>query len=278
MTALQGIVHDLDEAEYHRHPALSSTGARELLRSPKTFDWGRSHPRADTAAFDVGSAAHAKVLGVGAPLAIIPADILATNGAASTAAAKTFIENARAKGEIPIKKAVAAEVDAMAEAILAHPKARQLLELPGHSEASAFATDTTTGVPLRARFDRLPDDRSAIIDLKTTEDASRDGFTKSVGNFRYDVQEAHYSELLVILEQIVVPMVFIVVEKNAPHLVAVHTLSDEFREIGTADAARARAIYAACKEHDLWPGYPENQDPLMPPFWLTAHYMETRIA
>lgn len=278
MSELNGIILDLPDHEYHARPELSSTGVRELLKSPALFDWGRKHPRADTKAFDVGSAAHAKILGVGAPIAVIPEDTLASNGAASTAAAKAFIANARAEGAIPVKQQVADEVDAMAEAVLAYKPARRLLELPGHSEVSAFAADPVTGVPLRARFDRLPDDRSSIIDLKSSEDASRDGFTKSVGNFRYDIQEAHYGEVLALIEGVCPQMDFIVVEKKAPHLVAVHTLSDEFREIGDHDAKRARAIYAACTEHDLWPGYPEKQDPLMPPFWLTAHYMETRIA
>jgi hypothetical protein len=278
MSDYNGLVLSLDEAEYHAHDSLSSTGARELLRSPATFAWGRKHPRADTAAFDVGSAAHSKVLGVGAPIAVIPEGTLASNGAASTAAAKAFIAKARTEGAIPVKQAVADEVDAMAEAVLAHPKARRLMELPGHSEVSAFATDPVTGVRLRARFDRLPDDRSRIIDLKSSEDASPDGFNKSVGSYGYFIQEPHYSEVLALVEGVIAPMEFIVVEKKAPHLVAVHTLSDEYREIGETYAQKARAIYAACTEADIWPGYPEKQNPLMPPFWLTAQYMETRIA
>jgi hypothetical protein len=49
MTDYKGIVHNLDEAEYHAHPALSSTGARLLLPeykgSPKKFQYAQTHRR-----------------------------------------------------------------------------------------------------------------------------------------------------------------------------------------------------------------------------------------
>lgn len=274
---LTGIIHGLDEHTYHAHPALSSTGARDLLKAPAVFAHNRAVPRADTAAFDVGSAAHAKVLGVGAPIAVIPASVLASNGAVSTAAAKEFIAASREAGSIPLKAAVAAEIDELAEAILRNSRARELLEMEGDSEVSGFATDPTTGIPLRMRADRLSKDHGTLIDLKTTDDASRHGFEKTVGKFRYDVQEAWYSDILAFIDGSRPHMDFIVVEKKPPHLVAVHRLSDEFADIGEHYARKARAIYAACLEHDLWPGLATKQDELMPPFWLTAQYMESRV-
>jgi hypothetical protein len=272
------LVEDLDETAYHAHPALSSTGARLLLEAPARFDHNRRHPRPDTKSFDVGTAAHSKVLGVGSEVVAYPDDVLAVNGAASTAAAKAFAADARALGQTPVKAADARAVDAMAEAVLRHPVARQLLEAEGASEVSAFAIDPITGVEVRARIDRLTADRSAMIDLKTTDDASRDGFAKTVAKYRYDVQDAWYEDVLAIIEGSAPRMQFVVVEKSAPYLVAVHSLSDEFAEIGRHGAAKARAIYAACLEHDAWPGYPAEQAELMPPFWLTAQYMESRVA
>ena len=66
------LIYDLPEADYHAHPALSSTGARRLLRPgcPALFDWERQHPRPATEAMKLGRAAHREVLGVGSDFAL----------------------------------------------------------------------------------------------------------------------------------------------------------------------------------------------------------------
>ena len=57
--AAVSVIFDMPEVEYHRHPALSSTGARRLLRPscPALFDWERKHPRPPTKAMRLGRAA-----------------------------------------------------------------------------------------------------------------------------------------------------------------------------------------------------------------------------
>ena len=64
---MSGIVHNLPEADYHAHPALSSTGARKLLppSCPAKFEWERRHPTPPTRAMREGHAAHRMILGVG---------------------------------------------------------------------------------------------------------------------------------------------------------------------------------------------------------------------
>ncbi|KQQ22564.1 hypothetical protein ASF48_05105 [Rathayibacter sp. Leaf299] len=271
------LVEDLDERAYHADPALSSTGAKQLLKAARVFDWVREHPRADTKAFDIGSAAHARILGAGAHYAVIPPELLGANGAASTKDAKEWMAQTRAAGLTPVKAAEAAQVEAMTEAVLAHDEARSILESPGKSELSAFAVEPVTGVDLRARFDRLPDDRTAIVDVKTTDDASRDGFQRTAAKYGYFLSEAFYGLVLSLIEGNAPRMSFVVVEKEPPYLVAVHSLADEFVEIGEAYVRRAIARFAACTEAGEWPGLPKA-DPIMPPMWLINEYMESRVA
>src|ERR1035437_2800138 len=151
----------MPEIEYHAAPGLSSTGMKWLLRSPKHYRQNMDH-RVEKAVFDLGHAVHAKVLGVGLGVTVIPTDLLASNGAASTKAAKDWIALVRAKGEVPIKAEVFAKVDAIAEAVLSNPKAHTLLSLDGDTEVSLFADDPETGVHMRGRIDNLgtfPDGR-----------------------------------------------------------------------------------------------------------------------
>lgn len=260
------------EEAYHSHPALSSTGARQLLKAPRKFQYAQDHPQPYKKAYDLGTLAHSKVLGTGTQPVVIPEELLASNGAASTKAAKEFIEGARAQGSIPVKQELFDEVNAMAEAILAHREARDLFEQEGDAEASVFATDPETGVEMRARFDFLPNFMQPdpwCVDLKTSgKNADAESFSKTVADFGYDVQEAHYLDTLKFATgDATARMKFVVVETDAPHLVAVHELSFEFAEIGAARARRARELFAQCTASGIWPGYDDAPLPLQPPLW-----------
>lgn len=258
-TELDGIVYALDEAEYHAHPALSSTQARTLLKpgGPALYRHAIEHPEPFKKAYDVGTAAHTKILGVGSGVHAYPAELLAKNGAASTAEAKAWAEKIRAEGGVPLKAAEVAEVDAMAESLLAIPKARQILEGTVEREVSVFATDPDTDVACRARFDIFPDfDRLPIAgDVKTTaRGADRRAFGRAAAEHDYPVQESHYLDTLLWATGEAVAFVFLVVEKAPPYLAAVRELPDDMRAAGATFAAAARRIYADCLAADVWPG------------------------
>ncbi|WIE65922.1 PD-(D/E)XK nuclease-like domain-containing protein [Curtobacterium sp. MCLR17_036] len=264
---------DLPEAAYHAHPALSSTQARKLLDSPARYQWDRDHPQAPKKEFDLGTAVHSKVLGVGAPTVAIPDELLASNGAASTRAVKEWIEQQRAAGNTPVKQSVAEQVRAMTESVLAHPIARALFEQPGNAEASVFATDPDTSVDMRARFDYLPDftaEHPVAVDLKTTaKSAAPDAFSRVVADHGYYVQQEWYLHAWGLATgDFTAQMEFVVVETEPPYLVNAYPLASEFAEIGQAKVRQALAIYAACDAAGEFPGYPINPDPLQPPTWL----------
>lgn len=273
-----GIVYDLDESSYHADPALSSSRARRILESPALFRWMEDHPQAPKSAFDLGTAVHSKVLGTGARTVTIPDELLASNGSASTKDAKAFIEQARIDGMTPVKADVAAEVDAMTEAVLRHPIARELFEQPGSPEASVFATDPDTGVDMRARFDYLPDITASnprAVDLKTTgKKADKRGFERTVLDWGYDVQDRWYVHALRLATGLVMPFQFVVVETAAPYFVAVHELDIKWQEMGDDKTKRALELYAACSEFNSWPGYPNEVQVSSPPVYALYQHEE----
>lgn len=277
MSDLHGVVLGLDEAEYHTHPALSSTGARELLVAPARFLHSRSTPRVHKKVFDIGTAAHSKVLGTGWEIVAIPDGILASNGAASTTAARKFIAEARAAGKVPVKQAELDEVNAMSEAVLAHRSARLLLEQDGAAEASVFGFDPETGVETRARFDFLGrgDGRRVGVDLKTIHgEASQVKFAKTIADHGYHVQNAHYEDTLRFAGERLDAFAFVAVEKEPPHLVGVFVLNEDYREIGAARARRARHLFARGLETGVWPGYPDEIQIVRPPQWAIYDHID----
>jgi len=282
MSDLQGVVKDLDETTYHAHHALSSTGARLLLDSPARFHHAQHNPQPHKDAYDLGTAVHSRVLGTGTLAVAYPDEHLTPSGAVSTKAATVeWVAGQRAAGQILLTATQLRHVHGMAESVLAHPLARSLFEQSGMAEASVFATDPTTGVEMRARFDYLPDftvSNPYSVDLKTTgKSAAPHEFVKTVANYGYHIQQEWYLDAYAFTTGLAdLGMKFVVVETAAPYLVAVHELSDQFREIGASAAARARALHAECARTNSWPGYATTGDPLQPPMW--AIYAEEEYA
>lgn len=258
------VVDGMSDVEYHADPveggSLSSTGARAILKSPARFTWDREH-RVEKTTFDVGHAAHAKVLGIGSPVIVYPDEHLTPSGNVSTKGATTlWAAEQRAAGLVPVTPDQMADVDAMAEAVLAHTEARALLERPGKSEQSLFAPDPQTGVWLRARIDRLDDKgpgRTFADDLKTTTDASPREFARTAARYGYDLQAEFYRHALRLARgDDDIAFLFIAVEKTAPYLVSVVELVEDFITTGHDRMRRAIATYKRCRDADEWPGYP----------------------
>jgi exodeoxyribonuclease VIII len=271
------VIHDLPDADYHSRPELSSTGARLLLPefggSPAKFKYrqGREY---HSAAFDVGKAVHAAVLGVGAEAVAYPDDVLASNGAASTKAAKDWADSVRFEGKIPMKAADLRPITGMSEAVLKHPTARPIFEVCEYREVSAFAS--VDGVQSRARFDALSGEtRKGIIaaDLKTGDDATKAGFERSVAKWGYDVQNAFYDDVYEASEgRPIDEFYFVAVERSAPYEVAVFRLPELWMQMGKAKAAEARRIYQECTDSGTWPGYDTTIQFLDPPTWVVFEH------
>lgn len=267
-----GIYADMPEDVYHRDPvpetSLSNSGAKLLLDCPARFDHARRHPTSSKA-FDFGRAAHAKVLGIGAPTVTVPEDLCASNGAWSTKAAKEWIAEQETAGATVLKPGEIAVVNAMAGRLLEHPTAAALLR-QGEAETSLFARDAETRVMLRARLDwrtRLRSGQPVLVDYKTAECADPSRFGSVAAKYGYHGQDPWYRELADELFGEQHAFLFVVQEKSAPYLVSVCQLDDDARAAGAARNRRARRLYAECMTSGEWPGYAPTVHPVSLPPW-----------
>lgn len=160
------------------------------------------------------------------------------------------------------------QLHAMRDAVMAHPAANALLTgCPGKAELSVYWVDPVTGVLCRCRPDWWRDD-DLLVDLKTTDDASPEGFAKSIANWRYDVQDPMYQDgVQLATGRKPRGFVFIAVEKKYPHAVGVYVLDDESRELGRAQYRADLARYAECQANDTWPGYGDKIQSISVPAW-----------
>lgn len=245
----------MPEAEYHAHPAMSSTGAKKILETPADFKYWRDNPQPYKQAFAIGSAVHARVLGTGYEVVRLDFPDFRTK------AAREARDKAHADGKIPLLLDEVDEVGEIAESVLKHPTASALLHRPGNFEASVFAE--VDGIETRCRFDFLPDEgagRRVAVDLKTTgTKAFGPEWDATVFKFGYHVSRAWYLETLAASTgEDDAEFVFVAVEKTAPYKVAVHQLTPQFDRMGREATKRARELFAECTATDTWPGYPDG--------------------
>jgi hypothetical protein len=268
MITAPGIYPDIDEATYHADTnlapelgrSLSASGAKVLLRNPARFNWERTNPAPPKDVFDLGSAAHTLILGVGADVKALDFDNWQTK------AAREARDEARANGLIPLLEKDWRIVVAMEDAVRAHPLASAILT-DGQPEQSVYWIDEHTGVTCRARVDWLR--AGHIVDLKTAADASPSGFGRAAGNFGYHLSAAHYRAGIHAITGEWLPFVLVVVEKEAPYSVSVHQFDDDFLDIGAARMRDALELFAECESAGEWPAYGNDINTLTPPRYLT---------
>lgn len=253
------IIPNMPAREYHAHPAVSKSVLDKVARSPlharAYLDGEREEP---TPAMQFGTALHAAVL----EPELYANSYVVFDGDRRTKAGKEAYELLISSGATIISRADYDAISAMAKAITYHPVAGAYVGDSGKAEHSVFWTDQVSNLECKCRPDLWLDQRGIIVDLKTTEDASPAGFAKSVANYRYHVQAAHY-----LAGTQAERFIFIAVEKKAPYAVAVYELDPASLELGIQTRNRDLATYAVCAGNNYWPGYSEQIETLTLPGW-----------
>lgn len=136
--------------------------------------------------------------------------------------------------------------DAMFLGVMRNKHAQQLLEAEGKNEQPIFWEDAS-GLPLKCKPDRALL-RRLIVDLKTTDDISPDGFGRTIFNYGYHCQAALYVDgLASAMEGEEFPFVFIAVSKEPPHETAVYTLPPRAIDLGRAANRTTLVELAQCR-------------------------------
>jgi len=119
----------------------------------------------------------------------------------------------------------------------------------------------------KARIDFLRDD-GGMVDIKTTIDASPEGFGRIIASFLYHVQGAHYwSGGEHVLGASPKFFAFIAAEKEPPYGVSTQVLQVDALRVGMAKADRALKKYAEAVATGRWTAYSDLIEPAQLPGW-----------
>ncbi len=252
------IITDMTNADYHAHPAVSKSVLDKIAKSPlharAYLDGTRDEP---TAAMLFGTALHMAVL----EPQRFASEYAVWEGDRRTKDGKAAYEALLATGATLISAADRDAITAMTASIQQHQVASDLLK-NGQPETSVFWQHPATNLECKCRPDWWRQDDGIVVDLKTTDDASPAAFARSVANYRYHVQAAHY-----LMGTQAKRFIFIAIEKKAPYAVAVYELDGPALLEGHALRERDLDQYASCLEFGTWPGYAPAIQPLALPRW-----------
>lgn len=263
MTALStGLHFDVPESVYRADAGLNQSLLKAFgkAKSPAHFRYDQEHPKEETDSLRIGSYVDCALFRIKE----LTQQFTAWPEERRGAAWHTF-KSAQA-GKVILNGAELDRASGAVAAIINHDDSQKLFPAC-NKQVAAIAEHPKLKIRMKALIDLLPDPAHCdpllleyAFDLKTAADASPEGFAKACYEFGYDIQAAFYSDILNLLGRNIKTFGFIVVENRPPHLVKIHYLSNDSREIRRArERYQQWAIaYLDCLKHDHWNGYAES--------------------
>ena len=269
-----GLVLGLSNADYHGLPSVSSSMLKTILRSPAHYKaaYLSGAPRKEpTASMVLGSLTHTLFL---EPEQFNSEYIIAPAWDARTKEGKAVRDAflAAAEGKTVITQEQHDTARMMSKTLRGHAIYEAMTG--GHAEASIFWTDDHTGLACRIRPDYhiAPSDvwpTGLIIDVKSTDDARAEAFSRTCVNFGYDLSDAMYSDGFQQHYGTTEPPLFLllVVERDEPFAVACYECSPEMLDKGNEKYRKAMQLLADSTASGEWPAYDEGIQLLNLPKW-----------
>jgi exodeoxyribonuclease VIII len=269
-----GIFKALPESEYHALPAASSSTLKLFDRSAAHAREARMHPKAPTPALITGSAVHKAIL----QPELFAAEYVRglTNEDGNPVQRRSNADKARwaefeeaNAGKGILSAAEWRQCEVMRDEVWSHPTAQDLLAAAVATELSVIWVDPETGVTCKLRADALSDwlEWSWIVDLKTTEDASPQAFSRSIANYGYDQSAAFYLDGMNVVAPRERRWLWLVVEKSPPHGIALYEPDAETIEQGRREYKRQLRLYAHAEQTGQWLGYTPEVQRISLPKW-----------
>lgn len=272
--------YTMSEAAYHQDPCVEPSLSRSIaekliLESPRHAH--AAHPRLtkqdeeeekNSRTRDIGSAAHALLLGQPTEIAVLDFDDFKKK------AAQEERSEAQSRGAIPLLKRDRETVQEMVEKARAklatseHAAIRSIVELGdavAYNEVTAVWKDRCGDRWARQRMDRLniAGPKITILDYKTTElSVEPQSVARAIYNNNYHFQDAFYRRgvrhLLPGIDQheLRLDFLFILQEQQPPFEITVARVDNAGRVIAEKMVSAAFLLWRKCMKENDWPGYP----------------------
>ena len=262
--------HNLTHYNYYQDTEYVSNSMLSNLtgKSPEYFRFAMDNPQPTTPAMRFGSAIHMNVL---------QPEEFNKNYAVSPKFDKRTKQGKIDYAEFVKKntfKTVISEqdyelIEQMTDKLMRDSDAKTLISR-GTKERIIVWNNEEYDVNCKGMLDIYREDSGIIVDLKTTQDSSYNGFASSVRKFKYYKQAAFYLDAVGAQEFYIVA-----IEKNPPFSINIIQIGDELLDKGRELYNRDLEVYKYCTDNDYWPG--EGFDYLDKDSERTIHIMNEDI-
>jgi hypothetical protein len=245
--------------EYHEDLSAVSKSALDLIhKAPALYNhfYLQKNKRERTKYFNIGSAFHCLVL---EPHKFSEQVVVHSRFANRDTRNKFMDENDHL---IPLSLDEYKIVLSMKESLEKHPISKYLQLQDLVVEHVLFWINKETGVKCKIRFDAVNLSKRMVIDLKSTDDASDNGFRRSARKYRYHVQSPFYLEGLNANEWDVDTFIFVAVETKPPFLVNCFFADGETLANGREEYLQDLEKYKKSILTKNWNGYDLEIKPL----------------
>lgn len=263
------IEQDISDAAYYGNSDyISASGLKLIKQSPLHF---KEQEKEETEAMVFGSAYHLNILEpekFDSKYFVLKEkdilEVLISEGAKSPRATNKYKEwyaqqENIAAGRTILDMGTKQIIDAMKERLFKHRYAKHLCT-DGIAEKSILTRCTLfddTTVFIKFKPDNINEKKKVIFDLKTTSDASQNGFPRQAGEYDYHIQAALYTDLIEMItgDGLSWQFFFIAQEKKKPFAFNMFEASPQFLGQGRYEYQQLIKLWQWCSNENRWPGY-----------------------
>ena len=258
---------EIPEDVYRKSHGISQSMLKEMRKSPSKFQWRMDHPRKSSAAQDLGTAIHMAILEpdkFDSTYASMPKFDRRTNKGKADAA-EWEIQN---KSKVGLDRDTMDIIFRVTDRVTNDAHYSQFFS-SGLKEKCFYSYDQSTGLYLKGKLDNVILDKGTIVDLKTTEDASEEMFSRDIAKYYYTMQAAFYYDLYEAATGIKADFyVIVAVEKSEDCDINTYFINKD-------ELAKGRKLYrrwlnelSICVKNNAWPGYARKFIEYKSPEWF----------
>ncbi len=172
----------------------------------------------------------------------------------------------------------------MVQALKSKKVMQKIFSVEGLIEKEFYWTDISSNIPCKMKLDFFIEPcnlvpRGAIIDFKSTQDASTEGFGSSINKYGYYNQQAFYCEGIKTIYNLsdYPEFYFVAIEKESPYECGFFEGDDVIMDIGLTENRKLLQLYKQCLETDNWYGYEDKIQRISLPIWAINKHYEGKI-
>lgn len=262
--------------EYHAMPQLSSHQLMEFLRSPAHYKAALERRKGSSAAMEIGTCVHMAILEPEKfkQKLVYDCDVERRSAAGKaeydawlrTLQDDSIVVATRSSRPEPLEQITVTpmqldNINGMREAFARHPYVQSLSTHDWKTEVTAFGN--YDGVQLRSRFDAvaIKGDDMVLIDVKKTQDARVQKFTRDFYNYQYSIQMAFYDLVFeCTTSREASRRIIIAIEEQYPHAIGIFEIPDDVISVARDLVTTGIYEFKQCSMLDTWPAY--NTEPI----------------